>query len=136
MCKKVFPAELQELPNMLAFVCSCFEQQGFSEECIRKAELACEEAFVNIIHHGYPSKRGTIGIECSCIDSHGVKIIIQDDGISFNPLTAKNNKGKPLKDDKVGGYGIHLIISLMDEVTYKRHQNSNVLTLVKFKKRP
>ena len=61
-----------------------------------------------------------------------MRVRITDDGIPFNRL--KNdppNVTAPLRDRAVGGLGIHLIRNMMDEVSYERHANNNVVTFAK-----
>ncbi|MFC2047137.1 ATP-binding protein [Chloroflexota bacterium] len=38
----------------------------------------------------------------------------------------------PLEKRKVGGLGIYLVRILMDEVNYRRDQDRNILTLIKY----
>jgi anti-sigma regulatory factor (Ser/Thr protein kinase) len=58
-------------------------------------------------------------------------IEIIDSGLPFNPLS----KDDPdllldLDERKIGGYGVFLIKTLIDEVTYQRENNQNILTLI------
>jgi serine/threonine-protein kinase RsbW len=133
---KVFSADLNKLPEMLAFVREQFTKFEFGEDGIQKVELACEEAIVNTISHGYLQADGNITIECLFLNSQGIKIIISDEGVPFNPMLNEKTGQNPLESDKVGGLGIHLILNLMDKVTYVRENNRNKLTLIKYKKAP
>ena len=55
-----------------------------------------------------------------------------DDGIPSNPLGAGTpDTSLPLERRAIGGLGIHLVRSLVDDVTYQRRIDRNVLTLVK-----
>ncbi len=127
---KVFPANIDKLYDMLNSIrIECYEA-GLEPSYILKIELAAEEALVNIIQYGYPGQKGNIEIECLIDHDLGLKIIIKDQGLSYNPLK------KPMKDDPhstedPGGYGIFFIRKLMDEVGYRRENNLNVLTLFK-----
>jgi sigma-B regulation protein RsbU (phosphoserine phosphatase) len=59
-------------------------------------------------------------------------VTISDDGLPFNPLSAKAPDTKAsLEDRDIGGLGIHLVRSMVDDVSYHRRIDKNVLTLVK-----
>lgn len=134
---KVFPADLNKLSEMLAFVREQFTKFEFEEdEDIQKVELVCEEAIVNIINYGYSKVEGKITIECLFLINQGIKIIISDEGIPFNPMLSEKVSHNPLESERIGGFGIHLILNFMDKVTYLRENNRNVLTLIKHKKHP
>lgn len=132
---KTFPASLDKLYEMLNFVKQHAEVAGFDDRDMSMVELATEEALVNIISYGYPQRQGNITIDCQIVETEaGVKIVISDRGIAYNPLT--NSKhfdiNAPLEARTVGGYGIFFILKIMDEVDYRREDNSNILTLTKY----
>ena len=132
---KVFSAELDKLYDMLDFIRMQALDAGFDPCYVNKIELATEEVLVNIISYGYPNgEHGKIEIECSLSDNFDLEIIIKDKGIPYNPLKAQTERDSKanLDERSVGGYGIFFILNLMDEVMYKREENSNVLTLKKF----
>jgi serine/threonine-protein kinase RsbW len=132
--QREFSADLNSLPDMLTFVTDQFHQFGFDEGSVYKVELACEEVLVNIIHHGYLHAGGNISIECLFLNSDGIKIIISDAGVPFNPIINDKLAKQSFGTDTEGGLGIHLILNLMDKVTYVRENNINKLTLIKYKK--
>lgn len=129
-----FAATLDQLYEMLGFIRGYSQQAGFNESVVSKIELACEEALVNIINYGYPDYRGNIEIICQPPENKGIKIIIKDRGIPFNPLTIQHKFDihAPLEARSCGGYGVFFILKLMDNVSYNRIDNCNVLTLIKF----
>lgn len=120
-----FHASLDQLYDMLQYIRAHAEKAGFENNTLLKIELASEEAIVNIINHGYPSKSGFISINCSLIPN-GFEIAIQDDGVPFDPT-------KHIADpsDRIGGYGVLLMIKIMDEVRYTRNEGKNNLVLIK-----
>lgn len=133
---KGFPAKIDALYEMLAFVREESERAGFRPDYISKIELAAEEALVNIISYAYaggPEGGGSIELECCSLPEGGIRIQMRDQGIPYNPL---DNIGKfnPKNsgDEGIGGYGVFFIVNLMDEVRYARDQNTNILTLIKF----
>ena len=134
---KVFSASLDTLYEMLNFIKEQAEIFGFDPVCISQIELAAEEAIVNIVSYGYPSdQKGTIEISCFPAQdgSIGLKIMIKDDGIPYNPLTTKKTESISLIEKRVpGGFGVFFILKIMDEVEYKREDNANILILVKYR---
>lgn len=133
---KSFPASLENLYQMIHYVKEESLAHGFSLEQFHKMEIALEEALVNVIHHGYKDRRdGSIDIH-SLTNPNQFHIIIEDDGIAYDPLSSKKfiNPIEPVHEREVGGYGIHLITEIMDEVRYERKGEKNSLTLIKHKR--
>lgn len=53
-----------------------------------------------------------------------------DDGAPFNPFAlAAPNTDLPIRE--IGGLGIHLVRNMFDHVSYRRHIDRNIVTLVK-----
>lgn len=134
---KAFAADLDYLYEILAFVREEAEKAGFTPPDISKVELAAEEALVNIMQYGYPSTQpgvGSIDVECAPLNDGGIRITLRDQGVPYNPLDQKKtvDPKAPLEERTLGGYGVFFIVNLMDEVTYKREDNSNVLTMIKY----
>lgn len=62
------------------------------------------------------------------------KVIITfiDNGVEFDVLAAKSpNINLSLEERDIGGFGIYLVKSLMDKISYKRLNNKNILVLEK-----
>ena len=70
----------------------------------------------------------------------GVKISIYDQGVPFNPIEKAPKtppSSSPLlnqRGDALGGYGIYILIGVMDEVEYQRLESGNKLSLTKYLK--
>jgi anti-sigma regulatory factor (Ser/Thr protein kinase) len=57
---------------------------------------------------------------------------VSDNGIPFDPTTKENaDTTLSAEDREIGGLGIHLVRQLMDEIHYRREEDTNVLTLIK-----
>lgn len=108
------------------------QKEPLKKSILKKLELACEEALVNIISYAYDNKIGNIDITLHS-NSKRIEITIIDQGRFFNPLLEDRtvNKNLTLEERKEGGLGILMIKKVMDEVHYKRVENTNVLKLVK-----
>jgi serine/threonine-protein kinase RsbW len=130
---KTFAAHLDNLYDMLLFIRNQAESVGFDEIEISKIELATEEALVNIISYGYPVNSGEIEILCDKVENNGLKIVLKDNGVPFNPLSNSKrfDPNAPVETRAVGGYGVFFIMKIMDEVEYNRVDGNNVLSMIK-----
>lgn len=140
MSHKLFPAELDNLYDMLDFIKGYGASHQVPTSNLDQIILATEEALVNIINYGYPNqKKGTIDITCKKTPKRpGIQIVIKDQGIPFNPVE-KVPTHPPSPDeilnkanDSLGGYGIYILVGLMDRVEYKRFEEGNILALTKY----
>jgi anti-sigma regulatory factor (Ser/Thr protein kinase) len=139
MYHKVFPAELDCLYEMLAFIESFVKSYRISPSVVDQIILATEEALVNVINYGYPDqKKGTVEITCEeTSNPAGIKIIIKDQGIPFNPVenvpsTLPPSTTTDKASESLGGYGIYILVGLMDHVEYQRVNEGNILSLTKY----
>ena len=128
-----FPAEIDHLPEMLAFIRFAVQQTGISEEKLYKVELASEEALVNIISYAYPEKKqNRLHIDCQTKPGRRFEVTIRDQGLPFNPIDADIDVDihQPIEERKIGGLGIFMIRKLIDEVSYQRVGEENVFKMV------
>ncbi len=125
-----FPAELDSLEKVMLFLRQKAIGFGMEEKAIHKMELACEEAIVNIISYAYPEEKGKLIINCEK-KGHRFEITIRDHGVPFNPIDFKINPqiDAPVQEREVGGLGIFLIRKAIDEASYKREGDENILRL-------
>lgn len=141
MQKKTFPAKLEYLHEMLAFIQTYGLNQNIPVSLVDKIVLAAEEALVNIINYGYPDQTPDGTIEMTCQDSEersGLKIMIKDQGVPFNPveqvpnLKSLSTKSEDVANRPIGGYGIYIFVGIMDRIEYQRIDSGNILTLTKY----
>jgi len=131
MRKAVFAAKLDNLEPMLDFIEQSARAIGFDTRKSNQIRLASEEALVNVINYAYPDKQGDIEITCNTDDKR-LLLEIVDRGIPFDPLSLPEpDITLPMEKRKIGGLGIFLVRSIMDEVRYRREGNQNVFTMVK-----
>jgi serine/threonine-protein kinase RsbW len=102
------------------------------ESLLLKLKTVLDELLGNVIMHGYGDQQRhdiTTRIDCSA-DLLVVTII--DDGRAFNPVQfPAPDVDVRLEDRKIGGLGIHIARNLMDDISYQRLGDKNVLTLAK-----
>ena len=89
---------------------------------------------MNTINHGHDGGLHQISITFSSTDD-ALVIDILDDGKPFDPLTDAPipNVNAPINERPIGGLGVYLVRKLMDEVTYRREEGRNHLTLVAYR---
>ena len=132
--KITLPAKLGHLEAMLNFITDRARLQGFDDKRINHIQLSAEEVLVNIINYAYPDTEGEIEIAVTPLAQGGLEVTITDSGRAFDPLVMPDPDIKaPLEQRKIGGLGIYLLRRLMDQVTYKRQDNRNILTFIKKK---
>jgi len=94
--------------------------------------LVLEEAVSNIIFYAFPDqKEHKIEITIRK-ENDTLTLVIEDDGVSFDPTSKElPDIDLPAEERPIGGLGIFLISKIMDNVSYKREQEKNSLTLKK-----
>ena len=130
---KIFIAAVEHLHEMLLFILGLARQVGFKPAALGKIELACEEAIVNVIEHAYQDRGGDLKISVEAKAKKEIVITLADQGEAFDPLAAAEpaDLSSPLEEREVGGLGIHFIRKCLDEVSYRREDDWNILTLIK-----
>lgn len=130
--KKRVRATTKNLSVIRSFVSDHAESHGFSPGQIADIRLAVDEACTNIIKHAYKndsSKELIIQID---VDEQRLNITIMDKGEGFDVRSyQKPNLKKQIEEKKRGGMGVHLMLQLMDEVTYQVKNDQNVLSMCK-----
>jgi serine/threonine-protein kinase RsbW len=109
----------ENLAEIREFINSAAADSGFSKETIDNIILAVDEACTNIIKHAYkyfPDGKIILTLKT---DKNTFTIDIIDYGKSFEPGLVPNPDLKKYFDEKrVGGLGMYLMKTLMDDVKY------------------
>ena len=130
-------ADLDRLPQIMQTVADAMNASGFGPQEVFEVQLAVEEACTNIIRHAYEGRTGSIYITI-LTENDKLKILIEDNGPPFDPTehTNMHRRGQDDIEGPVGGWGIGLIKAVMDEMTYRRSLDRNILCLVKMRSEP
>ncbi len=97
------------------------QSSGFAEDAIGQIMLAVDEALTNVIRHGYGGpcdKPIDVCISRVLSDADtgaGIRVTIRDFGKQVDPAKIV---GRDLDDVRPGGLGVHIIRTVMDEVSY------------------
>ena len=128
----VLPNDVQEVPQLNAFVEEVCEAAGFQSGVTLQVQLAVEEAVVNVMKYAYPpDTHGNVTVETQ-LRENSLTFILMDSGKPFDPTTVPEpDITLSATQRAIGGLGMHLVRQIMDSVTYAREDHFNVLTLVK-----
>ena len=125
------PAEIDRLDEVLDFVASLVDAHGTTPQTRTQLRMAVEELYVNIAHYAYPTGGGWAEIRGN-VEGGVATLTLIDAGTPFDPL-AKPDPDVTLSGDErdIGGLGIYMVKSMMDEVGYAYCDGCNCLTLRK-----
>ncbi len=112
----LFSTDLSQLSALRDYVHSRCLEAPFDGECLsRQLQLALNEAFCNIVIHGYGRQTsGKIAISSRLL-SDGILFELTDQGKSFDPKAIEEPN---LAGDKCFGFGVYIIKQVSDRVTY------------------
>ena len=130
--ENTYQAKEEDIPKMLSFIGEFSDEHKIPEEFKSQLLIVGDELFSNIINHGYENKGGEIFVRLIFNnDKKEFELTIIDQAKAFNQLSVDNptyGDGKPLE---VGGLGLTIVKSIMDEYAYDRINNKNILVLKK-----
>lgn len=107
------------------------EISSCNKDVVMKLKLACEEIVVNVTSYAYPE--GSDGfLDVYIRKDDRIVIRFEDGGVPFNPLEHEDPDTTLSWDERpIGGLGIFLVRSMMDDVRYTYENQKNVLTIEK-----
>ncbi len=101
----------------------------------RSMNVAIDELLTNAISYGLAEGGGgevTVDVE---LLPDRLTVTLIDDGKPFDPFgKAVPDTALPMEERPIGGLGIHLVRQLMDEVSYQRRGDRNVVSVAKLLK--
>jgi len=123
------PLRLREARRWLARLVI---EAGFAPDDAHDVAVAFSEAAANVHRHAYAGRRdGRVGVRLS-IDGERAVLTLEHDG---NPFDAAVYAPPDLRRPSETGYGMYLIASLMDEVSFGDTGTGGRVVLVK-RRRP
>ncbi|MHC5023935.1 MAG: ATP-binding SpoIIE family protein phosphatase [Planctomycetota bacterium] len=107
-------------------------EAGLPDEVRRRINMVFDELLNNVISYGFDDEREhAIEVHVG-LERHRLVIELMDDGRPFNPFGQETpDTTLPLEARRIGGLGIHLVQKVMDEVSYERRIDKNLVKLVK-----
>ena len=121
---------LNEIVVLASFIEDLGEELSLPAETVMNINLALEEA--NIIMYAYPPKEQHIILLKVTSTEKQLIFLLTDKGAYFDPTQVEEvDITLPIEERPIGGLGIFLIRSIMNEISYQRIDNENRLIMKK-----
>ncbi|MGN0610405.1 MAG: ATP-binding protein [Ruminiclostridium sp.] len=133
MTERVFPADENALPEVIAFTEAELEKAECPMKAVMQITVAIEEVFINVAHYAYRDDKGEVKLSIA-FDDKEKRIIfcMRDSGIPFDPLEKPDpDVTLSAEERKIGGLGIYMMKKTMDDVHYAYEKGENILTMIK-----
>ena len=123
---------LSEIKKVLNHFHVFAENHALPEKLVSMVNVAFDEFLSNTITYGFDDDKQHEILIMVQINESILTIRIEDDGIEFNPFDYNSpDTSLPINDRSIGGLGIHIVKTIMDEYDYKRISECNVIALKK-----
>lgn len=116
--------------ELLEMLCAFADRHTEDERTRYVFRLVCDEFLENIAAYAYTSGNGPV---YAAVDARqGLKVILMDKGIPFNPLkdAPEEDVGTPLEERRIGGWGISISRKFSKDLSYRRIGDWNVTIAV------
>ena len=125
--------ETDDVSKGITPIVNLLNELEVEHKVVYKVELALEELLVNVASYAYKPGHGIIDISYEIEDNpRTIVITIVDQGKAFNPLEIEDpDITLPSGERKIGGLGVFIVKNTMDELTYDRKDDKNILVVKK-----
>ena len=129
---KLDAARLDRLDEVLVFVDAILEDMDCPMKTQMQIDVAVEELYVNIAHYAYAPATGPAEMRVETEPERVVAISFIDWGVPFNPLARPDpDVTLSAEERQIGGLGIYMVKKSMDDMTYRREEDRNMLMIRK-----
>jgi phosphoserine phosphatase RsbU/P len=125
-------ADLGEVARVHAAFAEFANAHALPASIRRSMNVVLDELLTNTISYGFAGReRGEVTVDVE-LRADRLSVTYTDDGNPFNPFgLATPDTAPSVEERQIGGLGIHLVRRLMDEVSYHRRADRNVVILAK-----
>lgn len=118
---------------MRHFVGACAAEAQLSADTVEQFKLAVDEACTNVIKHAYKgSDAQRIDISV-IIEPDRFTVRIRDKGEQFRPAEYHSpDLLESVRKRRPGGFGVHIMRRVMDQIEYRTKGHINEVCLTKF----
>jgi sigma-B regulation protein RsbU (phosphoserine phosphatase) len=129
------PATLESVTEVTERFGQFAEANDLDDTARRQVLLVLDDLLNNVVTYAYEGDEQAAGQEIQVrveLAPTRLVIIISDGGVPFNPFGMNAPDVQASLDERdIGGLGIHLVRTVMDEVDYNRRAGRNVVTVIK-----
>lgn len=128
--KIVIDAKTENLDKLLSTLREYMEKAGCPMDKQTAFEICAEEIFVNIAHYAYGGEGCGKAYIMTQTDSNSISVCFRDKGMPYNPLEREDPDTELSAEERpIGGLGIFMVKTMMDEVSYEYKEGFNCLTM-------
>jgi serine/threonine-protein kinase RsbW len=125
--------DVAEIPRAAEAVDAFCAENGLDPKIAFDVNLAIDELATNTISYGFDglaAAKGRIRIVLK-VDESGVELHLADNGAPYDPFTQAPPPvmDGDVEDRPIGGFGVHFVKCLMDEISYRRDGDWNHIVL-------
>jgi anti-sigma regulatory factor (Ser/Thr protein kinase) len=132
MKKTEIRAVSKNLDTAIAFIDKTLKNADCHMKIQNQIELAAEEIFINIASYAYAHDTGFVAISIDITEDKTVRIVFEDNGKPFDPLSRPDPDITLSADERnIGGLGIFMVKKTMDNIYYEYRGGKNILTIEK-----
>jgi serine/threonine-protein kinase RsbW len=126
------PGDTSSLAAIADYVLCVAHRCAVGKAAGGRLRLAVEELAVNAVVHGYGARRGWLALVGGGDGRGAAMVQLRDTAPPFDPNSVPPPEGlaRPWRDQRVGGLGIHLALSSVEEYRYQRVRGENRSTLL------
>ena len=124
--------DLAELERIAAAIEAHGEARDWPPVWIQRANLSLDELISNVVTYGYP-EGGEHEIHVVLTErDDSLEVVMEDDGAPFDPFSEapEPDLEADVDERRLGGLGVHIVRSMMDEVQYERRDGRNRMVLI------
>lgn len=128
------PSSTRYLERVRRFVETHVRTASLADEAIEQFKIAVDEACTNVIKHAYRGDDSQQIDVAVIVEDDRVTVRIRDAGRSFQQeFYTRPDIFELAEHRRAGGFGVHIMRSLMDRVEYSSRGNTNEVRLTKFR---
>jgi anti-sigma regulatory factor (Ser/Thr protein kinase) len=142
MKSRTFPATVESLAPIREYLTELSAAAGLDKKQTYNLCLAVDEVVTNIFLYGYgrSGQKGVVDVYAE-VDENQIQITVEDDSPPYDPTQQKlpdeEDLKKPLEERPIGGLGLFLTISNVDEFKYEyiSGRNRNIFVVKRLSSR-
>lgn len=128
------PSSTRYLEEVRDFVARHASDAAFEPDAVEQLKMAVDECCTNVIEHAYRGESERPIDIAVIVESDRLAVRIRDEGQAFDPAAYREpDLVQFARTRKSGGFGVHIMRRLMDEVRFRTHGRKNECYMVKYR---